>query len=51
MGKELSRLTLIDLIRLNTIGLTVPIYVWILIQGQLSAHEFPRCYFSDDRVY
>ena len=51
MGKELGRSILIYLISLNTIGLTVPIYLWILRQVKLSAREFLRCDFSDDGVY
>ena len=51
MGKELGRSILIDLISLNTIGLTVPIYLWIMIQVKLPARKFLRCDFSDDGVY
>ena len=51
MGKELGKPTLIDLISLNTIGMTVPIYLWIMIQVKLPARKFLRCDFSEDRVY
>ena len=51
MGKELGRSILIYLIRLNTIDLTAPIYLWIMIQVKLSDREFLRCDFSDDGVY
>ena len=51
MGKDLGRSTLIYLINLNSIGLTVPIYLWIMIQVKLSAREFLRCDFSEDGVY
>ena len=51
MGKELGRLILIDLIRLNTIDLTAPIYLWIMIQVKLPDRKFLHCDFSEDGVY
>ena len=51
MGKEFDRSTLIYLISLNSIGVTVPIYLWIMIQVKLPDLKFLRCDFSDDGVY
>ena len=51
MGKELGRSILIYLISLNTIGLTAPIYLWIMIHVKLPDRKFLRCDFSDDGVY
>ncbi len=51
MGKELDRSILIYLIRLNTIGLTAPIYLWITLHAKLPDRKFLRCDFSEDGVY
>ena len=51
MGKELGRSIRIYLIRLNIIGLTAPIYLWILRQVELPDRKFLRCDFSNDGVY